>query len=164
MQLLGEVIEVTVLTQGVHIQKVKEIEIELNVSRAAQNYGEQILETVKKYYDEAQEAVRTAQAAYTKALEDLPTGWNKILQNFVQSVVDVIDDVVPMIVGGAFGGKVGTVLGGIVGADRGGNGGSEPVTNFGDKIISKIYLDNLGGKTQDDLDAIKEGNELLKLL
>ncbi|CAF2962652.1 unnamed protein product [Rotaria sp. Silwood2] len=152
MQLLGEVIEVTALTQGFHLQRLREVEMELNVSRAAQQYQEQIIQTVKKHYDQAVEAVRSAQAAYTQALGDLPTGWDKILQNFVQAVVDVIDDVVPILVGAAVGGSAGAAgaagasIGagiGNIGGSRGGGsvgGGLQTATNLDDKIISSQSL------------------------
>ncbi|CAF4987284.1 unnamed protein product [Rotaria sp. Silwood1] len=146
MQLLGEVIEVTALTQGVHLQRLREVEMELNVSRAAQQYQEQITQTVRKYYDQAGEAVRSAQAAYMQALEDLPTGWDKILQNFVQAVVDVIDDVVPILVGAAVGGSAGAAgaaVGagiGAIGGSVGGGSGLETALSLGDKIVSSQSL------------------------
>ncbi|CAF0989335.1 unnamed protein product, partial [Didymodactylos carnosus] len=74
MQLLGEVIEMTVLTQSVNMQKLQAAEIELNVSRIAQQQQKQISDIVQKHYSGAQESVRKAQAAYIKALEELPTG------------------------------------------------------------------------------------------
>ncbi|CAF1296029.1 unnamed protein product [Didymodactylos carnosus] len=161
MQLLGEVIEITVVTQGVHMQRVKEVEIELNVSRTAEQYQEQIIHTVQKHYDEAQEAVRTAQAAYAQALKDLPTGWDKILQNFVQAVTDVIDDVAPVIVGALVGGPVGAGVGAGVAATRGGSGGggngsigiSDIAAGLGDKIILSQSL-SVAKMLSDQLNAL----------
>ncbi|UJR17428.1 hypothetical protein I4U23_004323 [Adineta vaga] len=133
MQLLGEVIEITVLTQGVHMQKVQEVEMELNASRVAQQYQAQIIEKVQKQYNEAQEKIRQAQSAYTKALKDLPTGWEKILQNFAQAIVDLVDDIAPILVGAFVGGPAGAAA---AGAASVGNSGSNTLPSLSNKIVS----------------------------
>ncbi|CAF4699342.1 unnamed protein product [Rotaria socialis] len=133
MQLLGEVIEVTTLTQGIHVQKLKDVEIELNISRVMEKQQQQIIETVQKHYNEAQASVREAQAAYTKALKDLPTGWNKILQNFVQAIIDVARDVVPVLITGGASLVTGQQIQGPQGSGAQGSGGTRSI---GEKIAS----------------------------
>ncbi|CAF1251299.1 unnamed protein product [Rotaria magnacalcarata] len=133
MQLLGEVIEVTTLAQGIHVQKLKDVEIELNISRVMEKQQQQIIETIQKHYNEAQASVREAQTAYTKALNDLPTGWNKILQNFVQAIIDVARDVAPVLITGGVSLVTGQKIQGPQGAGGQGSGGTRSI---GEKIAS----------------------------
>ena len=140
MQLLGEVIEITVVTQGVHMQKVKEVDIELNVSRTAQNQQEQVIQTVKKHYDLVQESIRTAQAEYTQALKDLPTGWNKIAQDFAHAFVDVVHDVGPMLITAGIGGPTGAGIGAYANANKDKGDGNGRTASFAENIVSSQSL------------------------
>lgn len=139
MQLLGEVVEVTALTQGVHLQQFKEVEIQLNVSKATEHFQQKIIETVEKHYNEAQ-------SACTKALKDRPVGWNKILQNLASAVVDIIRVVVP-----------GMITQRSTTANQGVSetSGGDPEINLGQQVVSDQAL-NYANTLYEQLIVLKE--------
>ncbi|CAF4144185.1 unnamed protein product [Rotaria socialis] len=76
MGLLGEVISMTEVARGLHYTKLRQTEIELNVSRIMQN--------------EARNAVLTAQSEYSRALKAIPAGLKALLLDLGRAIIGIV--------------------------------------------------------------------------
>ncbi|CAF0800080.1 unnamed protein product [Didymodactylos carnosus] len=90
MGLLGEVVDVTVLAQGLYDQKLSNVSIELNASLVMKNELEKIGEKIDEEYSLIQDSVKEAREAYKNAVDKIPTGWDAVLQGLVQNIGNML--------------------------------------------------------------------------
>lgn len=90
MNLLGEVISLTETTRGLADTRLRQTEIELNASRIMQIELSKVGETIRSHYNEAREAVRTAQSEYSRALKKIPTGFKALLLDLGRAVIGIV--------------------------------------------------------------------------
>lgn len=90
MGLLGEVISMTEVARGVQYTRWRQTEIDLNVSRVMQDKLNHLGESIKTYFNDARDAVRTAQAEYSRALNAIPTGFKALLLDLGRAIVGII--------------------------------------------------------------------------
>ncbi|CAF1021089.1 unnamed protein product [Rotaria sordida] len=78
MDLLGEVLEATEVTRGLHEKDLNDKTIELNVTHIIHADMKREEEIRHQHYEEIRQAVRNAQAEYSRALSDIPTGFKAL--------------------------------------------------------------------------------------
>ncbi|CAF3408733.1 unnamed protein product [Rotaria sp. Silwood1] len=78
MDLLGEVLEATEVTRGLHEKDLNDKTIELNVTYIIHADIKREEEVRRQHYEEIRQAVRNAQAEYSRALNDIPTGFKAL--------------------------------------------------------------------------------------
>ncbi|CAF3544682.1 unnamed protein product [Rotaria sp. Silwood1] len=130
MGLLGEVISVAEVNRGLQETALRRTEIELNVSRVMQGELNKLGETIQSHYNDAKDAVRTAQAQYTKALKDIPTGFKALLLDFGRAIIGIVSAFGNRIANGQAGGKGGAV--------------TNAVANGQSLAFARLYSDALG--------------------
>ncbi|CAF1687405.1 unnamed protein product, partial [Adineta ricciae] len=111
MNLIGEVIATTETTRGLQETKLRQTEIELNVSRTMQVEMTKLGETIRSHYNEAREAVQTAQKEYSRALRKIPTGFQSLLYDLGRAVIGIAKTAGQTLAQGNLGG-MGSVVGG----------------------------------------------------
>jgi len=98
MLLLGELLAVTVTSQGKHEQMLAEVQTELNVTAVQKEYMERIGEELKKRQQQVDAEVSKYRAAYDNALSKIPTGWKAMVQDLFRSAINLVN-FVPQIFG-----------------------------------------------------------------
>lgn len=165
MNLLGEVISMTETTRGLQETKLKQTEIELNVSRVMQGELNQLQETIRSHYNEARDAVRKAQDEYTSALRKIPTGFKSLLYDLGRAVISLGKSAGEMFIAGALGGPgaMGALAAGSL-AKSGGSLATSQSLTFGrifsdslSKVAPRIkeILNFVDGNPKEELEAFK---------
>lgn len=136
MELIGEVMEATTASKGLEIQKLKTAKLELNATRAMEKSMEEYGKQLKKQASHLQDQADQFHKEYEHAMDQIPTGWAEIGQDFVRGIVGVFNDVTHMVVN-----AVGNVLnkkfgGGGGGSGGGGSGGGSSVTPMGNGVMN----------------------------
>ncbi|CAF1265140.1 unnamed protein product [Rotaria magnacalcarata] len=90
MNLIGEVISSTEMTRGSAETRLRQTEIELNASRIMQIELNKVGETIRSHYNEARDAVKTAQSEYSRALSRIPTGFKALLLDLGRAVIGLV--------------------------------------------------------------------------
>jgi hypothetical protein len=93
MHLVQEVIESTAATQSAHESKVEENERELAVLRSQKADLEKEEKMRSQLYKEASDAANRAEQTYYKALSDIPTGLQVLLQDFARGILKLANTV-----------------------------------------------------------------------
>ena len=150
MELLGEVISTTEVARGLQETRLRQVEIDLNVSRVMQGELGQMGETIKSHYNEARGSVQAAQTQYSKALKSIPTGFKALLIDFGRAVVGII---------GTIGNKIASGSGG------GGQGGSIPASMANTQSLAyvRLFSDGLGkfaSRATEFLDSSNSSNPI----
>ena len=89
MSLIGEVISMTETTRGLQETRLRQTEIELNVSRVMQGEMTKLSDTIRSHYNEARETARQAQNEYSKALRKIPTGFKSLLLDLGRAAISM---------------------------------------------------------------------------
>ncbi|CAF2752566.1 unnamed protein product [Rotaria sp. Silwood2] len=90
MDLLGEVLEATEVTRGLHEKDLNDKIIELNVTRIIHADMKREEEVRRQHYEEIRQAVRNAQAEYSRALSDIPTGFKALGLELGRAVIGLV--------------------------------------------------------------------------
>jgi hypothetical protein len=90
MNLLGEVLEATSVAQGQQEAELRNKDIELNVTRILHADLKREEEIRRKYYEEIRQAAHKAQAEYSRALDDIPTGWKVLCLELGRAVISLV--------------------------------------------------------------------------
>lgn len=90
IDLLDEVIEVTKVTQGLHEKELHNKEVELNVTRSFHADMKREEEVRRQHYEEIRQAVRKAQAEYSRALKDIPTGFKALALDLGRAAISLL--------------------------------------------------------------------------
>lgn len=86
MSLTAELLEACVNTKGSYEQKYKEVEIALEVAAENKRTAEEQKELSKKAYSEMERSVKEAERAYKESMESMPSGWDLVGMNAVESI------------------------------------------------------------------------------
>ncbi|CAM2700576.1 unnamed protein product [Rotaria socialis] len=90
MNLIGEVISMTETARGLQETKLRQTEIELNVSLVMKEEYTKLGQTIRQHYDEARNSVRKAQDEYSSALRKIPTGFKGLLMDLGRAVIGIV--------------------------------------------------------------------------
>ncbi|CAF1276891.1 unnamed protein product [Didymodactylos carnosus] len=93
LDLLGEVIELTERSRGVKTQKLKQTQIEYNLTLIEKEDANKLAEQIRKRYNEARETVKIAQDEYRKALREIPTGMMAFFRDLGGEVVYLVNSI-----------------------------------------------------------------------
>jgi hypothetical protein len=104
MDLLGEVLETTELTRGLTEKELREKDIELNVTRIVHADMKRDEEFRRQRYEEIREAVRKAQADYSRALKDIPTGFKALILDLGRAFIGILKSAGQMYISKKLGG------------------------------------------------------------
>ena len=121
MNLLGEVISMTETSRGLQETRLRQTEIELNVSKVMQEELAKLGETIRSHYNEVRETVRKAQDEYSRALRKIPTGFESLLYDLGRAVISVAKTAAEILITDALGsqGAVPGLMAGSAGQSRG---------------------------------------------
>ncbi|CAF0905142.1 unnamed protein product, partial [Adineta ricciae] len=89
IQLISEVIQVTTVSRGIHIQRVKNITRKIEITKTAINGTAGIATELQKKYEKDNAFLKQTQEDFRDALKRIPTGFQAILQDFTRMIVDV---------------------------------------------------------------------------
>jgi hypothetical protein len=87
--LLNEILEATKVTKGLHEKELHDLQVELNVTRVMQTEMKREEELRRQHYEEIRRAVHKAQAEYSQALNDIPTGWKALGLELGRAVISI---------------------------------------------------------------------------
>ncbi|CAF3022914.1 unnamed protein product [Rotaria socialis] len=93
MELVQEVIRTTAATQSVHESKVEENEREMAILRSLKADLEKEEKFRAKLYKDATDTADRAEATYSKALNDIPTGMGALLKDFARGILKLANTV-----------------------------------------------------------------------
>ena len=109
MRLIGEVIEVTTVTQSRHEDQIKKNEREIAVLHSIENGMRKEEEFSIQRYKEATDAANRAEEIYYSALREIPTGLDAVLNDFSRGMLNLI----PTVIEGMLAGPTGMAIGAI---------------------------------------------------
>lgn len=136
MSLIGEVISTTEVSRGVQETRLRQTEIELNVSHVMKDQLKQLDQTIRQHYDEARESVRKAQEEYSRALRKIPTGFQSLLLDLGRAVIGIVKST-----GQAFSARIGGTGGGAGGGSSDQQGTS--LASGQSLAYAKLFSDSL---------------------
>ncbi|CAF1301709.1 unnamed protein product [Rotaria magnacalcarata] len=90
MDLLGEVLETTEVTRLSTETDLSEKSIALNVTRTLHADMKREEEVRRQHYEEVRQAVRVAQDQYSRALNEIPTGWKGLGMDLCRVGISVL--------------------------------------------------------------------------
>ena len=161
MNLLGEVISMTETTRGLQETKLRQTEIELNVSRVMQVELNKLGETIRSHYNEARETVQKAQKEYSRALRKIPTGFESLLYDLGRAVISLGKTAGEMFIASKLGGP--GAMAGLAAGSLGKSGGS--LSTSQSLTFGKIFSDSLGKlapRVKEILNFVKDNNSEIK--
>ncbi|CAF2109589.1 unnamed protein product [Rotaria magnacalcarata] len=94
MNHLGEVIALTEANKGLGESQLRQVEIELNVSRVWQTQLTQLNDIMKEHYKNTEDDLRFAHVEYSKALARRPSRFEKSLMRITGAVIKLINNAV----------------------------------------------------------------------
>ena len=142
MNLIGEVISMTETTRGIQETRLKQTEIELNVSRVMKNELTKLDKTIRSHYDDAREAVRKAQSEYSRALRKIPTGFKKLLMDLGRAVIGLVKTAGAGLISRFTGGAT-SIAGGATSIGGGAGASSMPMASRQTLTFARLFSDAL---------------------
>lgn len=133
MLLLGEILEATEVSRGGYDAKLLAAQVELNTSVVQKQHLENIGEELRKRQADIDNEVKKYQAAYEKALREIPTGWKAIAMDFVRAGANLLN----FFTGGGGSGSGGG------GANKSGPGGNTDFQTSNVMSIMQQYSEQL---------------------
>jgi len=136
-KLLNQVAEVLVSTQGINDEHLKRAKDEIKMTEMEREMQIEQKQFIDGQLAKLETEVKTAQAAYVNAMDEIPTGWKAVFMDMVRSI------------------DVGAIINGIfgVGANKGKNTAEQdkPGTSQTNENVNDFRLISIAGSIQRNL-------------
>ncbi|OQV11800.1 hypothetical protein BV898_13925 [Hypsibius exemplaris] len=149
MDLMGELLAGTSASKGEYEEKLRETLMEAEAAKAQRDHVAAMTAKVNEFQKQINDAVIRAEDQYSRAMSEIPTGWDEIFQKVGNTFTDIASSVASRGVMGLLTGGIG--IPGIGGGDLG------DLSSLGSSVAKKFGRQNalsIGGRLSNALNGM----------